>query len=122
MLGQQSSAEFAGLHIDVMQIGELNRNKEGLRKCGVLIHTGAKLTRQEILDKIGINKQLYELPREEYEDIQIDDLQVRERELVMKMKQLRVLRMQLGEVERKMRELTDKNLDSLPICTSDSVK
>lgn len=115
MLGQQSSAEFAGLHIDVSKIGEMNRTKEGLRKCGVLIHTGAKLTRQEILLKIQQNKLLYELQPEEYESIQLDELKIKEDILLVQMKQLRMLRKELQEVEQELVKFTKEDLNSLPI-------
>ena len=115
MLGQQSSAEFAGLHIDVLRIGEVNRPKEGLRKCGVLIHTGPKLTRQETLQKIEQNRKLYELPPEEYESIQLDDLKIKEDRLLGQMRKLRGLRKQLAEVESQLGQFTSDDLNSLPI-------
>jgi len=43
MLGKQSTAEFAGLHMDVLKVGELNSRLEGpgiTRKSGMIINTG----------------------------------------------------------------------------------
>ncbi|KAJ1991721.1 hypothetical protein H4R33_001277 [Dimargaris cristalligena] len=74
MLGQQSTAEFAGLHIDPFVIGELNSKKQGAdikRKNNCIVNTGAKLTREEIRRKLQENKDQYELPEEEWASIEL---------------------------------------------------
>ena len=45
MLGQQSLAEFLGLHLDIDAIAAKNkRNKTATRKMGMIVNTGDKLT------------------------------------------------------------------------------
>lgn len=64
MLGQQSTAEFQGLHIDPLVIGKLNSVKRGhniKRKNGYIINNGSKLSKQEKLNRINENKK-YEWP------------------------------------------------------------
>ena len=62
MLGQQSTAEFQGLHIDPLVIGRLNCLKQGpeiKRKSGMIVNTGGKPTREELKRKIQENKEKY---------------------------------------------------------------
>lgn len=61
MLGQQSTAEFAGLHIDPRVIGQKNSLVQGdhiRRKNGCIVNTGAKLSREEIRRRVAENKEL----------------------------------------------------------------
>ncbi|RKP23929.1 hypothetical protein SYNPS1DRAFT_17890 [Syncephalis pseudoplumigaleata] len=72
LLGQQSTAEFAGLHLDPMVIGAINATKQGpeiKRKNNCIVNTGNKLSREEIKRRIQQNKELYELPPEEWQNI-----------------------------------------------------
>ncbi|KAJ2248041.1 hypothetical protein GGH97_001889 [Coemansia sp. RSA 475] len=51
MLGQQSTAEFNGLHVDALQIGQINEMRQGpeiRRKNNCIVNTGGKLTREEV--------------------------------------------------------------------------
>ncbi|KAI8871159.1 hypothetical protein GQ42DRAFT_121272 [Ramicandelaber brevisporus] len=76
MLGQQSTAEFAGLHIDCFKIGEINSQRQGpdvKRKNGFIVNTGGKLTRDEIVRRIKKNRELYEEPRETWDAIELLD-------------------------------------------------
>jgi hypothetical protein len=66
--------EFAGLHIDPRVIGQKNSLIQGehiRRKNGCIVNTGAKLTRDEIRRKISENKEMYELPEEEWSTIEL---------------------------------------------------
>jgi len=59
MLGQQSTAEFAGLHLDVTTIGQKNSLRQGQdikRKGGVIVNMGDKLQRDEIRRRIEENR------------------------------------------------------------------
>ncbi|KAI8842998.1 hypothetical protein BC829DRAFT_298782 [Chytridium lagenaria] len=48
LLGQQSTAEFAGLHIDPNHVGEQNQRKEGVtRKNGFIVNMGDDKRRVE---------------------------------------------------------------------------
>ncbi|KAG0225870.1 hypothetical protein BGW42_004064 [Actinomortierella wolfii] len=74
MLGQQSTAEFAGLHIDPRVIGQKNSLIQGehiRRKNGCIVNTGAKLSREEIRRRVAENKELYELPEEVWKNIEL---------------------------------------------------
>ncbi|KAF9209292.1 hypothetical protein BGZ49_005356 [Haplosporangium sp. Z 27] len=74
MLGQQSTAEFAGLHIDPRVIGQKNSLIQGehiRRKNGCIVNTGAKISREEIRRRIAENKEQYELTEEEWSAIEL---------------------------------------------------
>ncbi|CAG8722055.1 14529_t:CDS:2 [Dentiscutata erythropus] len=83
MLGQQSTAEFAGLHVDPLVIGEKNSKIQGSnikRKNNCIVNTGAnsnlgKPTRDEIKRRIQQNKQLYEISEEEWNNIKLPKLE-----------------------------------------------
>ena len=48
MLGQQSTAEFADLHLDPLKVGEINAQKQGdhiRRKNGCIVNTGGTIGR-----------------------------------------------------------------------------
>ncbi|KAG0359582.1 hypothetical protein BG005_000531 [Podila minutissima] len=74
MLGQQSTAEFAGLHIDPRVIGQKNSLIQGdhiRRKNGCIVNTGAKLSREEIRRRVAENMEQYELTEEEWSTIEL---------------------------------------------------
>ncbi|KAG9067550.1 hypothetical protein KI688_012334 [Linnemannia hyalina] len=74
MLGQQSTAEFAGLHIDPRVIGQKNSLIQGdhiRRKNGCIVNTGAKLSREEIRRRVAENRELYELTEDEWNAIEL---------------------------------------------------
>ncbi|KAF9381606.1 hypothetical protein CPB97_007651 [Podila verticillata] len=74
MLGQQSTAEFAGLHIDPRVIGQKNSLIQGdhiRRKNGCIVNTGAKLSREEIRRRVAENKDQFELTEEEWTAIEL---------------------------------------------------
>ncbi|KAJ1760254.1 hypothetical protein H4S00_001815 [Coemansia sp. D1744] len=51
MLGQQGTAEFNGLHVDALQIGQINEMRQGpeiRRKNNCIVNMGGKLTREEV--------------------------------------------------------------------------
>ena len=52
MMGQQSLAEFLGLHLDIDAIAKKNKAAKGVsRKMGMIINTGDKLTPEEKASK-----------------------------------------------------------------------
>ena len=56
MLGQQSLAEFLGLHLDIDAIAKKNKgNKTAARKMGLIVNTGDKLTSEEKKEKQEAN-------------------------------------------------------------------
>ncbi|KAJ2806416.1 hypothetical protein H4R20_001704 [Coemansia guatemalensis] len=69
MLGQQSTAEFNGLHIDALQIGALNSQRQGpeiRRKNNCIVNTGGKLTRDEVERRRVAHREKFEVPKEEW--------------------------------------------------------
>ncbi|CEP18046.1 hypothetical protein [Parasitella parasitica] len=78
LLGQQSTAEFAGLHIDPKVIGEKNAKIQGpgiKRKNNCIVNTGNKLTREELRVKIQNNKEHYELPESKWSAIVLSKIE-----------------------------------------------
>ncbi|CAG8582950.1 10940_t:CDS:2, partial [Ambispora leptoticha] len=82
MLGQQSTAEFGGLHIDPLVIGEKNAKIQGphiKRKNNCIVNTGGRPLREEIKARIAKNKELqvfvsstsYEVPEEVWSKIEL---------------------------------------------------
>lgn len=71
LLGQQSLAEFMGLHVDIDRIAEDNRRKQGIRKFGFLVNQGCKLTPQEKKTMIEENRLKYGLSEEVVEEIKL---------------------------------------------------
>ncbi|CAO3656187.1 unnamed protein product [Mucor hiemalis] len=72
LLGQQSTAEFASLHIDPKVIGVKNALIQGptiKRKNNCIVNTGGKLSREELRLKVISNKEEYELPESDWKDI-----------------------------------------------------
>lgn len=104
LLGQQSSAEFAGLHIDVLQVGAHNAQIiDAHRKSGIIVHTGKKRTKAEIAAKIAENKQRFELSQEIWSAMHVSThLTDAQREITEKMQRLLHLRSELHAVEAKI--------------------
>ena len=71
MIGQQSTSEFQGLHIDPRLVFEANEKKEGVRKNGCLINTGKNPTREGVRLKREENKKRWGLTQEEIDAIVI---------------------------------------------------
>jgi hypothetical protein len=69
MIGQQSTNEFQGLHIDPKFISIENEKKEGVRKNGCLINTGLNPTREIVRRKREENKKKWGLSQEEIDAI-----------------------------------------------------
>ncbi|KAJ2319880.1 hypothetical protein IWW52_001708 [Coemansia sp. RSA 2704] len=74
MLGQQSTAEFNGLHIDALQIGELNSKRQGpeiRRKNNCIVNTGGKLTREEVESRRLAHREKFEVAQEVWSAIEL---------------------------------------------------
>ena len=69
MIGQQSTSEFQGLHIDPRLVFEANEKREGVRKNGCLINTGLNPTREAIRKKREENKERWGMKPEDIEAI-----------------------------------------------------
>lgn len=78
LLGQQSTAEFAGLHIDPKVIGAKNAKIQGpniRRKNNCIVNTGNALTKEELKAKVLHNKQHYEIPESEWSTIKLPNIE-----------------------------------------------
>ncbi|KAJ2331296.1 hypothetical protein GGI00_003319, partial [Coemansia sp. RSA 2681] len=72
MLGQQSTAEFNGLHIDTLRVGELNSLKQGKdvkRKNNCIVNTGGKLGREEVEQRRIKHREMFEVDEEVWKNI-----------------------------------------------------
>eukprot|EP00347_Sterkiella_histriomuscorum_P006048 403354260 len=71
LIGQQSLAEFMGLHLDIDRIAADNKQKRGIRKQGFLVNQGCKLTPEEKDELRKINQEKYGLTAEHVEAIKL---------------------------------------------------
>lgn len=80
-MGQQSLAEFMGLHLDLEAIWHRNQAKQGpgvLRKYGCLINTGDGLTQQQAKKMREKNKREFGLSSRFVADLHLPKAKVRE--------------------------------------------
>ena len=63
LMGQQSLAGFMGLHVNIDAVKRDNDAKDGYRKQGCIIREGDKMTHEEKLELIKLNRKQYRLPR-----------------------------------------------------------
>lgn len=81
LVGQQSLAEFMGLHIDLEQIWLKNQAKEGpgvLRKYGCIINTGDTLNAAQVKKLREKNKREFGLSSKFVSDLHLPKAKVRE--------------------------------------------
>ena len=72
MIGQQSTKEFQGLHVDPQKVFAVNKEKDGLaRKNGCIINTGENPTREKVKVKREENIARFGLSQEEIDAIAI---------------------------------------------------
>ncbi|RHZ59956.1 hypothetical protein Glove_360g163 [Diversispora epigaea] len=111
MLGQQSTAEFAGLHIDPLVIGEKNSKIQGpdiKRKNNCIVNTGGKPSREEIKRRLQQNKQLYEITEEEWSKIELPRPEDPQSVLESKHEELRRLQQELENVQSQIANIRRK--------------
>ncbi|PVU89260.1 hypothetical protein BB561_005467 [Smittium simulii] len=111
MLGQQSTAEFSGLHIDPFIIGELNSKKVGpniKRKNGFIVNTEGKQSREDIIQRRKENR-VYESTVEERNAIILKKcaslppiLSDKKRKLQDLKEELSNILLQIGECKKKI--------------------
>ncbi|KAG2176836.1 hypothetical protein INT44_007500 [Umbelopsis vinacea] len=102
LLGQQSTAEFAGLHIDPKVIGARNSKIQGAhikRKNNCIVNTGGKLSREELKSRVLKNKEMYELPEETWKVIVLPKVEDPTAVLEAKKKELEKLQEKLAKVQ-----------------------
>ena len=71
MIGQQSIAEYLGLHLDLKRIQADNKTKHGVRKHGLLVNDGDKLTTEDLVEKRRLNREKYGLTQEQIDSIKL---------------------------------------------------
>ncbi|PRP75806.1 hypothetical protein PROFUN_08800 [Planoprotostelium fungivorum] len=77
LMGQQSLAEYVGVHLDPRDVWASNNEKQGpdyRRKNGCIINTGNNPTREERLVKIEDNRKKFGLTQEQVDAIVIPTL------------------------------------------------
>ncbi|KAL7325897.1 hypothetical protein PS15p_208319 [Mucor circinelloides] len=115
LLGQQSTAEFAGLHIDPKVIGAKNAKIQGpniKRKNNCIVNTGSALTKEELKTKILHNKEHYEIPESEWSTIELPKIENPYLALVRKKEEMIHLKSELQKVQDKIMKLTEKESHS----------
>ncbi|KAI9319046.1 hypothetical protein BX666DRAFT_2091709 [Dichotomocladium elegans] len=108
LLGQQSTAEFAGLHIDPKVIGERNSKIQGphiKRKNNCIVNTGGKLSREELRQRVMKNKEMYEMPESDWKDIELPKIEDPLLLLESKKEDLRRLKIELEKVQAKIQKM-----------------
>ncbi|KAI8142320.1 hypothetical protein BJV82DRAFT_616319 [Fennellomyces sp. T-0311] len=108
LLGQQSTAEFAGLHIDPKVIGERNSKIQGphiKRKNNCIVNTGGKLSREELRQRVLKNKEMFELDVSEWKDIELPKTEDPVLLLEAKKEELRHLKQQLEKVQARIAQM-----------------
>jgi len=74
MIGQQSTGEFQGLHIDPSVVFAFNAARTGVRKNGVLINTGENPTPEKIRQKRAANQAKWGLSQAEIDAVEVPTL------------------------------------------------
>ncbi|ORX69504.1 hypothetical protein DL89DRAFT_267705 [Linderina pennispora] len=113
MLGQQSTAEFNGLHLDAFVIGELNSKKQGpgiKRKNNCIVNTGGKLTRDEVVKRQQKHREQYEVKAEVWRAIVLPKPDNPLILLEKKREELKKVRLELEEIMKQIEE-TEKLVD-----------
>ncbi|KAJ1801952.1 hypothetical protein LPJ56_007319 [Coemansia sp. RSA 2599] len=101
MLGQQSTAEFNGLHIDALEVGALNSKKQGpdiKRKNNCIVNTGGKLTREQVEARRKMHRERFEVPEDVWSKIVLPRQDSPLLVLDRKREELRALRVELQDV------------------------
>ncbi|CAG8632607.1 1543_t:CDS:2 [Rhizophagus irregularis] len=105
MLGQQSTAEFAGLHVDPLVIGEKNSKIQGpniKRKNNCIVNTGIIFLICQLLPP------RYEIPEEEWSNIVLPKPEDPQTALNAKYEELRRLQDELANVQAQITEIRNK--------------
>ncbi|KAJ2793416.1 hypothetical protein H4S07_007058 [Coemansia furcata] len=101
MLGQQSTAEFNGLHIDTLRVGELNSLKQGddiKRKNNCIVNTGGKLGRDEVEKRRIKHREMFEVEERVWKNIVLPRFDNPLVVLDRKRAELKALRAELDDV------------------------
>ncbi|KAI9259359.1 hypothetical protein BY458DRAFT_440457 [Sporodiniella umbellata] len=116
LLGQQSTAEFAGLHIDPKVIGAKNSKIQGdhiRRKNNCIVNTGGKLSREELKKRVLSNKAEYELPEETWKPIELVKVEDPVAILELKRENLKELLQKLEKVQASIAKIRQTQPDRM---------
>ncbi|CEG73167.1 hypothetical protein RMATCC62417_08600 [Rhizopus microsporus] len=116
LLGQQSTAEFAGLHIDPKVIGAKNSKIQGphiRRKNNCIVNTGGKLSREELRKRVASNKEEYELPEEVWKNIELPKVEDPLIILEQKRAEMKRLKEELAKVQASILKMTNAQPDRM---------
>ncbi|KAI7866544.1 hypothetical protein BDF14DRAFT_1728060 [Spinellus fusiger] len=116
LLGQQSTAEFAGLHIDPKMVGEKNSKIQGphiKRKNNCIVNTGGKLTREELKERLLKNKEMYDLPASEWSEIELPRIEDPLVLLEAKKAEMQRLNLELEKVQAKIKKMKEAHPDRM---------
>lgn len=105
MLGQQSTAEFANLHIDPLEIGKINSLKQGpeiKRKNNFIVNTGGKITKEEKNKRLKENAKKYGLTKEQIDGIVLPTSKTVKTTIIEVETELNLLRDELVVVQEKI--------------------
>ncbi|KAI9338894.1 hypothetical protein BD770DRAFT_373159 [Pilaira anomala] len=131
LLGQQSTAEFASLHIDPKVVGAKNAKIQGphiKRKNNCIVNTGGKLSREELKRRVISNREQYQLPESEWKDIVLPKVADPVVTLELKKEDLKRLKLELEKVQECIEKIKNAHptridkLKSTLLSTSNSPK
>lgn len=115
MLGQQSTAEFNGLHIDTLKVGEINSRKQGpeiKRKNNCIVNTGGKLARDEVVRRRQEHKAAFEVDKKVWSSIVLPKAEDPKVLLEQKRNELKALKMDLDSVLEQIAQIEAKAPDN----------
>jgi len=101
IMGQQSLAEYVGIHLDPRDVWNVNNEKQGpeySRKNGCIINTGNNPLRDERLQKIEENQKRFGLTQEQIDAVVIP---------TNKMSRLAVVNSEVWEKKARLRQLKE---------------
>ncbi|KAI7901334.1 uncharacterized protein BX663DRAFT_514143 [Cokeromyces recurvatus] len=125
LLGQQSTAEFAGLHIDPKVIGAKNSLVQGShikRKNNCIVNTGGKLSREELKKKVIANKAAYELPESEWKNIELPKIEDPLLILGQKKQELEQLKLELEKVQQSILKMKASHPDRMEKLKAEAIR
>ncbi|KAJ3072400.1 hypothetical protein HDU98_003682 [Podochytrium sp. JEL0797] len=109
ILGQQSISEFTGLHLDIREIGKINKARtDVVRKNRLITNSGVKMTREQTLKKLKENKERFEVPESEWSAIHLPHQDSVTKLIAEKRMHLHLLEVELGQVRDRIIEIKEE--------------
>ncbi|KAI9304214.1 hypothetical protein BJ944DRAFT_164005 [Cunninghamella echinulata] len=115
LLGQQSTSEFAGIHLDPKHVGNFNATRIGpdiRRKNNTIVNTGGKLTKEELQERKNKNKEIYGLPEHKWKNITLLTVkELKSKTVRQKESDLKQLKRELQDVRKQIRDIAKLDPD-----------